>query len=55
VRNLLHLADPAPALAACGALGTGEPLLERGDREPPLCAERLLDSLGPGELPNRQQ
>src|SRR6185436_17297902 len=55
LRNLLHLADPAPALAARRALGAGNVLLELRDREPPLFEQRVLDSLGPRELPHREQ
>src|SRR3954467_6811866 len=53
--NFLHLSDPAPALAARRPLGAGDPLLELGDRETPLLEERVVDSLGPRELPYRQE
>src|SRR5437660_6187051 len=55
VSNLLHLADPAPALSARRALGTGEALLELGDREPPLLEQRVLDSLDARERSDREQ
>ena len=42
-------------LRARRALGAREALLELGDREPPLLEQRVLDSLGPGELTHREQ
>src|SRR6266542_4569367 len=54
-RDLLHLADPAPALALGRALRGGEPLGQLRLRVPPFAREHVLDALGAREVADREQ
>ena len=53
-RDLLHLADPAPALLLGRALGCCQAVRELRLRARPLGAERLLDALGAREISDRE-